>query len=72
MGSFQIRREKESAIKAAVESLANVEKQIEGKKFFGGEEIGYLDSAHWLNVMEEVGGMKLLIRRTSHHSINDV
>ncbi|XP_060670978.1 glutathione transferase GST 23-like [Ziziphus jujuba] len=56
---------KEKAIKAAVESLATVEKQIEGKKFFGGEKIGYLDFvygwlAHWLNVMEEVGSMKLL------------
>ncbi|XP_048329692.2 glutathione transferase GST 23 [Ziziphus jujuba] len=56
---------KEKAIKAAVESLAIVDKQIEGKKYFGGERIGYLDLvygwlAHWLNVMEEVGGMKLL------------
>ncbi|XP_048328957.1 glutathione transferase GST 23 [Ziziphus jujuba] len=56
---------KEKAIKAAVESLATVDKQIEGKKCFGGERIGYLDLvygwlAHWLNVMEEVGGMKLL------------
>lgn len=52
-----------------MESLAIVEKQIKGKKFFWGEEIGYLDLvygwlAHWLNVMEEVGGMKLLNKET--------
>ncbi|CAL9031651.1 unnamed protein product [Prunus brigantina] len=57
--------EKEKAIESALESLAYLEKQIEGKKFFGGEEIGYLDLAlgwipHWLNTMEEAGGMKLL------------
>lgn len=56
---------KEKAIEAALESLEHLEKQIEGKKFFGGEQIGYLDLVvgwipHWLNVMEEVGGMKLL------------
>ncbi|XP_004299557.1 PREDICTED: probable glutathione S-transferase [Fragaria vesca subsp. vesca] len=56
---------KEKAIEAALESLAHLEKQIEGKKFFGGEQIGYLDLVlgwipHWLNTVEEVGGMKLL------------
>ncbi|KAH7528646.1 hypothetical protein FEM48_Zijuj05G0094200 [Ziziphus jujuba var. spinosa] len=73
--AFKLGEKKESAIKATVESLANVEKQIEGKKFFGEEEIGYLDLvygwlAHWLNVMEEVGRMSCLIRRASHHFIN--
>ncbi|XP_062158959.1 probable glutathione S-transferase [Alnus glutinosa] len=57
--------EKMKAIESAQESLAFLEKQIEGKKYFGGEEIGFLDLAagwipHWLNVMEEAGGMKLL------------
>nr|QMS43722.1 glutathione S-transferase [Betula platyphylla] len=57
--------EKIKAIESAQESLAFLEKQIEGKKYFGGEEIGFLDLAAgwiplWLNVMEEVGGMKLL------------
>lgn len=57
--------EKEKAIKSALEPLAYLEQQIEGKKFFGGEKIGYFDLvvgwlSQWLNVMEEVGGMKLL------------
>ncbi|KAJ7975184.1 putative Glutathione s-transferase [Quillaja saponaria] len=57
--------EKEKAVESALESLAFLEKQIQGKKFFGGEQIGLLDLVagwipHWLNVMEEVGGMKLL------------
>ncbi|KAH7549378.1 hypothetical protein JRO89_XS13G0021800 [Xanthoceras sorbifolium] len=57
--------EKEKAAESAMESFAFLEKQIEGKMFFGGEEIGYLDLAlgwipHWLNVMEEVGDLKLV------------
>ncbi|OAY32123.1 probable glutathione S-transferase [Manihot esculenta] len=57
--------EKEKAIESAVESFAFLEKEIKGKKFFSGEQIGYLDIVmgwipHWLNVMEEVGGMKLI------------
>lgn len=57
--------EKDKAIEAALESLEHLEKQIEGKKFFAGEQIGYLDLVvgwipHWLNAMEEVGGMTLL------------
>ncbi|KAA8542759.1 hypothetical protein F0562_023911 [Nyssa sinensis] len=57
--------EKEKAIESAHESLAYLEKQIEGKKFFGGEQIGFLDLVVgwmplWLGVMEEAGGMKLL------------
>ena len=48
-----------------MESLVFLDKQIEGKKFFGREEIGYLDLVAgwiplWLGVMEELGGMKLL------------
>lgn len=56
-------------MRAVVESLEMIEKKlIEGKKWFSGsEEIAYLDLVHgwlphWLNVMEEVGGMKLLTR----------
>ncbi|PKI77801.1 probable glutathione S-transferase [Punica granatum] len=57
--------EKEKAIEVALKSLALVEEHIMGKKFFGGEQIGYLDLVAgwlplWLGVMEEVGGMKLL------------
>ena len=57
--------EKDKAIESALESLALLEKQIEGKRYFGGENIGFLDLvagwiSHWLNVLEEIGGMKLL------------
>lgn len=69
MGSFGACKaegeEKEKAIESAQESLALLEKELEGKKFFGGERIGYLDLVTgwiplWLGVMEEVGEMKLL------------
>ena len=57
--------EKQKAIESAQESLAFLEKEIKGKKYFGGESIGYLDLAIgwiplWIAVMEEVGEMKLL------------
>lgn len=57
--------EKEAAIVAAQEKLQLLEKQIEGKMFFGGERIGYLDLAVgwiclWLPAMEQVGGMNVL------------
>lgn len=53
------------AIESAQKSLAILENLIEGKKHFGGEQMGFLDLvvgwiAHWLNTMEEAGGMKLL------------
>ncbi|KAL3716298.1 hypothetical protein ACJRO7_007976 [Eucalyptus globulus] len=58
-------QEKEKAVETALESFAYLEKQIEGKKFFGGEKIGYLDLVagwipHFLGVLEEAGGMKII------------
>ena len=57
--------EREKALKVAKESIEKIEKQIKGKKFFGGENIGYLDIAlgwisYWLPVLEEVGCMQIL------------
>ncbi|KAG5563062.1 hypothetical protein RHGRI_005718 [Rhododendron griersonianum] len=57
--------EKEKAIESARESLSFLEEQIEGKTFFGGEKIGFLDLAVgwiplWLGIMEQIGEMKLL------------
>lgn len=56
---------KTKAIESIQELYAFIEKQIEGKKFFGGEQIGYLDlvmgwKTLWLSAMEEVGNVKLL------------
>ncbi|KAK2969249.1 hypothetical protein RJ640_003483 [Escallonia rubra] len=61
--------DKEKAIATAVESLAFIEELIKGKKFFGGESIGYMDLALgwiplWTSVMEEVGDMKILDEET--------
>ncbi|KAM1129682.1 hypothetical protein ACFX13_040155 [Malus domestica] len=55
----------EKAKESALESLALLEKQIEGKKFFGGEQIGYLDLvlgwiSYWISGVEEAGGNKVL------------
>lgn len=67
--------QQEKAKETALESLAFLEKQLEGKKFFGGEEIGYLDLVVgwiplWLDVMEEIGGIKL-IEKESFPSLHD-
>ncbi|XP_022725580.1 glutathione S-transferase U8-like [Durio zibethinus] len=69
LGAFDACRaegdEKEKAIETAIESFSFLEMQIGRTKYFGGEHIGYLDLAlgwipYWLNVMEEVGCMKLV------------
>ncbi|CAL0332565.1 unnamed protein product [Lupinus luteus] len=57
--------EKVKAVEAALESVAFLENHIQGKKFFGGEKIGYLDIVagwitHWLNVLEELGDIEIL------------
>lgn len=57
--------EKENAVESAQESLGIIDKLIEGKKFFGGETIGFLDLGvgslpNWLKFLEELGGIKLV------------
>lgn len=51
-------------METTLESFTYLEKQIEGKKFFAGDKMGYLDLVagwipHWLSVMEETGGIKI-------------
>lgn len=57
--------EKEKAVKLTIEALERIEEELKGRKFFGGENIGYLDIAigwisYWLPVWEEVGSMLIL------------
>ena len=57
--------EKEKAEKLAIEAVEKIEEVIKGKKFFGGESIGYLDIAlgwiaHWLPIWEEVASLHIV------------
>lgn len=56
--------EKKDALVPAVQNLELMEEQLKDKKFFGGENIGYVDivlgwMAYLLDVFEEVIDMKL-------------
>ncbi|XP_073142154.1 glutathione transferase GST 23-like [Henckelia pumila] len=58
-------KEKEEAITSSVENLKLVEDQLKGKKFFGGDTIGYLDIAYgWManliSILEEVAELTIL------------
>lgn len=57
--------EQEKALNIAREAIEKIEEEIKGKKFFGGDNIGYLDLAlgwisYWLPVFEEVGSMRII------------
>ncbi|XP_059651014.1 glutathione transferase GST 23-like [Cornus florida] len=58
-------KEQEEAIAPAIENLKFLEEELKGKKFFGGESIGFLDltlgwMANLVSVLEEVTGLKLI------------
>ncbi|XP_052192142.1 probable glutathione S-transferase [Diospyros lotus] len=55
--------EKAKGVESAGEVLELLEAEIKGKKFFGGEKVGFLDLvvgwiAYWHPFVEEVGGFK--------------
>ncbi|RDX79363.1 putative glutathione S-transferase [Mucuna pruriens] len=57
--------EQEKIVNEAREVMDKIEEEIKGKKFFGGENIGYIDIAFgwipcWLPLWEEVGSMQIV------------
>ncbi|XP_009774535.1 probable glutathione S-transferase [Nicotiana sylvestris] len=64
---YTIGEKQEKAIKETIEMLTIIEEQAIGEenKFFGGDKIGIVDLAfgiipHWLEVIEDIVGVKLL------------
>ncbi|KAG5136396.1 hypothetical protein AAZX31_08G116400 [Glycine max] len=57
--------DQQNAVKVGRELMEKIEEEIKGKKFFGGDNIGYLDIAlgwisYWIPVWEEVGSMLII------------
>ncbi|XP_055814926.1 glutathione S-transferase U7-like [Solanum dulcamara] len=65
---FSSGKTKAEAVESVAEGLHLLEGQIIGKKFFGGEKIGYLDIiagwiAYWFQYVEEIGEFKAMDTR---------
>ncbi|KAJ9146488.1 hypothetical protein P3X46_028747 [Hevea brasiliensis] len=62
-------KEKEKVVKEGRENLKTLESALEGKKFFGGETIGYLEIASgwirlWTQIVEEIAGVNVIDAET--------
>ncbi|KAH1250844.1 hypothetical protein AAZX31_05G150500 [Glycine max] len=65
IGMYSSGDEQQNAVKVAREAIEKIEEEIKGKKYFGGENIGYLDIAlgwisYWLPIWEEVGSIQII------------
>ncbi|GLJ10810.1 hypothetical protein SUGI_0135520 [Cryptomeria japonica] len=65
-GIYRTQGEKqEKCIKETVANMLVLEEALKGRPFFGGESVGYVDivlgcRAVWIQVCEEIGGVKLI------------
>jgi glutathione S-transferase len=59
--------EQKKAVEEALENLKTLENELKGNKFFGGDEIGFVDIAAnflglWLGIVQEMMGVDLLTK----------
>ncbi|KAG9454913.1 hypothetical protein H6P81_007817 [Aristolochia fimbriata] len=66
VGSFSKQGEElEGAVKEAGEALRTLEQALGGKRFFGGDDVGFVDVAagwfaYWVPIMEDILGLKII------------
>ncbi|KAK3013603.1 hypothetical protein RJ639_008421 [Escallonia herrerae] len=65
--AFSTKEEKEKPIEEAYENLKLLEKELSGKRFFGGDSLGIVDICanfigFWLGVVQEVTGLEFLTK----------
>lgn len=66
--------QRESSLAEAIENLKVLDKELENKKFFGGENIGFVDIvadliAFWVPLFEQVFGRKLLSNSNNYPNL---
>lgn len=69
MGAFASKGDKQEKAAKARENLKMLERDLQGKPFFGGETIGFLDIAVgwigiWGRITEEIAGVNLIDAET--------